>query len=335
MTTTTSFQTEHKQEVQTGLIQIQDFTTQLNAHVKNINIFYHSWGQLNKRRDNAIWICHGLTADSNAERWWPGLIGPGKTLDTNKYFIVCPNIPGSCYGSSQPAEIVDSKSGKQVQLNVKDIAQIFEKTAFKLGINKLHLLTGVSIGGFIALEWSILSRFIIKKLGLIATSYYASPWSIAINQAQLMAIENSPNNGLETARAIAMLSYRNWKVFNRTQFTVCKNRKHNAATYQRYQGKKLAKRFSTNAYKFLLNIFDSHDVADKNIPAQKKLSKVKASTLILGFSTDILFPVEEQDKLAGMLPKSTLHIIDSDFGHDAFLIETIAISKIIYQFLNK
>ncbi len=334
--TLTSTHTKQARSVNTGVIKISRFTTRQNTTLKDINIFYHSWGKLNANRDNAIWICHGLTADSNAANWWPELIGPGKIFDTEHYFVICPNLPGSCYGSSQPAELVDSESEDKVQLEIKDFAAIFEQTAQKLGINGVYMLTGASIGGFIALEFAIQTLLPVKHLCLAATSYYASPWSIAINQAQLMALEN-PNNqsGLAVARAIAMLSYRNWKVYNRTQNTIVKNKKQNAATYQRYQGKKLAGRFSSESYTFLLRAFDTHDVGRESQPAEEVLGSLQTKTLVLGFSTDILFPVEEQKALAGMLPRATLRIVNSDFGHDAFLTETKIISNIIYHFLNE
>ncbi|MFO7864279.1 MAG: alpha/beta fold hydrolase, partial [Salinivirgaceae bacterium] len=198
-------------ETQLKRIVITDFITCEGHLLKDITIAYHSWGRLNKDRNNTVLIVHGLTADSNAAKWWPGIIGKDCAFDPEKYFIICPNIPGSCYGST-PAEHIRTKNqdeSKQVQLSPHDIAMLFSKLLTSINIKNMHTLAGASIGGFIALEYAITHRHKVQNLLLIATSYYASPWNIAINEAQLMATEcNNPIHGLATARAIAMLSYR-------------------------------------------------------------------------------------------------------------------------------
>ena len=185
-----------------GKVTLRHFKTESGTELSAIRIFYHSWGKLNSRADNVIWICHGLTADSNAAAWWPGLIGPGKTFDTNKYFIICPNTPGSCYGSSTPKELksaADLPDTEKLKISARDIANMFDQMAAQLGIRQIVVLTGPSIGGFLALEWAIANTLPVKKLVLVATSYYASPWNIAINETQRMAINNQ--NKKEIGRA--------------------------------------------------------------------------------------------------------------------------------------
>ena len=321
-----------------GKVTLRHFKTESGTELSAIRIFYHSWGKLNSRADNVIWICHGLTADSNAAAWWPGLIGPGKTFDTNKYFIICPNTPGSCYGSSTPKELksaADLPDTEKLKISARDIANMFDQMAAQLGIRQIVVLTGPSIGGFLALEWAIANTLPVKKLVLVATSYYASPWNIAINETQRMAINNqNKKEGLATARAIAMLSYRSAEAYNSTQQGKNKTNEFYAATYQQYQGEKLVKRFSPDAYEFMIDLFNSHDVSRKRADAHAALSKVNIPALVIGFTHDNLFPPREQHQLTEMIPDATLQMIASDFGHDAFLTESRKVSTIIKNKLN-
>ena len=303
--------------------------------LERINIAYQTWGKLNVERDNVIWINHGLTADTNAIEWWPNMIGPGKVFDTNLYYIICPNIPGSCYGSSEPHTIILSGDEQNpIQLGPKEIAYIFHQLAQKLGFKKIYGLSGASIGGFIALEWAILAKDYIRNLFLVATSYYASPWNKALNETQRMALDNeNETEGLAAARAIALLSYRTPQKYNQTQQGYIDNSIAKAASYQRYQGEKLTKRFSIDSYRFLLNFFDLHNVAPDKKNIWNVLSEITSNTLIIIISSDLLFPPAEQIKMHRMIPFSRLISINSDYGHDAFLVETDQISDAIHTFL--
>jgi homoserine O-acetyltransferase len=199
----------------------------------------------------------------------------------------------------------------------------------------MHTLAGASIGGFIALEYAITHRHKVQNLLLIATSYYASPWNIAINEAQLMATEcNNPIHGLATARAIAMLSYRTPEIFNKSQKDINTGERHKAQSYQRYQGEKLARRFSLHSYRFMIGLFNRHNVARGRPSLKSALSQIDAQTLIISISSDILFPAKEQKTMRAMIENATLATIPSEYGHDGFLVETPRIAHIITSFLN-
>lgn len=315
-------------------VELENIKTGIGT-LDKIHIAYQTWGNLNEKRDNVIWINHGLTADTNAKEWWPNMIGPGKVFDTDLYYVICPNIPGSCYGSSEPHEItLKNTQNETVQPGPREIALIFHLMAEKLEFNQIYGLSGASIGGFIALEWAILAKEFIRNLFLVATSYYASPWNKALNETQRMALDNkNENEGLAAARAIALLSYRTPQKYNQTQQGYNTDETSKAASYQRYQGLKLTQRFTIESYRFLLNFFDRHNVSQKDKNIWNIMSGITANTLVISISSDLLFPKEEQVKMHKMIPYSTFVSINSDYGHDAFLVQIKEISNAIQSFL--
>src|SRR5689334_12619418 len=196
-----------------------------------IFIAYHSYGRLNEAKDNVVWVCHALTANSDVADWWPGLVGHDRILDPQKYFIVCANILGSCYGSTGPLS-VNPETGQPYYekfplITIRDMVRAHQLLREFLGIQKIHLMVGGSMGGYQALEWCIMEPELIEKVFLIATSARETPWGIAIHTAQRLAIEadntwqnHSPDagqKGLKAARAIAMLTYRNYQTYQLTQ----------------------------------------------------------------------------------------------------------------------
>jgi len=295
--------------------------------LRNLRIAYHTYGRLNATKDNVIWVFHALTANSNVEEWWPDLIGKGKLFDTDKYFIVCANNLGSCYGTQ--AEGIHQN---MTAITIRDMTKAHQLLKRHLQIQKIGLAIGGSQGGQQALEWAITNPFDIQKLVLLACNAKHSAWGIAFNETQRMALELG-EKGLDVARAIAMLSYRNYEMYSRTENQTSSS-KQNAATYQRHQGKKLRKRFDAQSYWILSKAMDSHDVGKERGSLEKALQKVQAQTLVIGISSDILFPVQEQQFLAKHIPCSTLHIIDSAYGHDGFLTEHEQIIKICTDFLT-
>ena len=198
-----------------------------------------------------------------------------------------------------------------------------------LQINCIELICGGSLGGQQAMEWAITEPEFIKKLFVIATNARHSAWGIAFNEAQRMAID-AGEKGLEAARAIAMLSYRNYDMYNNTQ-TDNDGRADNfsAASYQRYQGEKLKKRFDAGSYIVLSKAMDSHNVGRGRESIGHALKSIKAKTLVTGILSDILFPLAEQQFLAQHIPGAVYTEIDSRYGHDGFLIETKIISELL------
>ncbi len=210
--------------MQHRFVSSRPFTLESGAVLERLEIVYHTYGTLNPARSNVVWVCHALTANADAEAWWPGLIGSGAAINPEEYFIVCANIIGSCYGSSGPLS-ENPATGKPYyldfpRLTIRDIVQANILLRQHLGLPEIHLLMGGSMGGYQVLEWALMEPSVIRQLFLIATSAAESAWGIAIHEAQRMAIEADPSwkddsdqagrNGLKAARAIGMLTYRNY-----------------------------------------------------------------------------------------------------------------------------
>lgn len=326
------------------------FTLEIGQTLPLLEFTYHTYGQLNELGDNVVWICHALTANSDAAEWWSGLVGEGKTLDTNKYFIVCANNLGSCYGATSPRSVnpITQQSYEKYfpLITTRDMALAHESLRKELNIKSLHLLIGGSMGGQVALEWSIERPNIVRNLCVLATNARHSSWGIAFNEAQRMAIETDPTlygksedagkKGLEAARAIAMLSYRNHLTYNQTQVenSLDGMEDFRASSYQRYQGKKFRERFDALSYLSLSKSMDAHNVGRNRGGVEIALSKIFAPTLVIGIASDILFPPEEQEFIAQHIPDSDLEIIESSYGHDGFLIEYEKIGELLKNFLK-
>ncbi len=311
---------------------------------------YHTFGTLNAERDNVIWICHALTANSDCEDWWPGLVGVGCTIDPERFFIVCVNMLGSSYGSTSPKSH-NPETGKPYGLDfplvtTKDNARFFSQVADYLGIRHIRLLMGGSMGGQHCLEWACTEPGRFDLLCVLATNARHSAWGVAFNESQRMALRadstlgseapDAGKAGLEAARAIAMLSYRHYRTYVGTQSEVEEDRYDDfrASSYQRYQGYKLWKRFDPTCYYALSRGMDSHDVGRGRGGVDAALRRITSPTLVISIDTDILFPIEEQGLLSRHIPNSRLEVMHSDYGHDGFLTESVKIGEFLTDFLN-
>ncbi len=309
------------------------FNLECGAVLPALTIAYSYYGQLNTEKDNVIFVCHALTANSDVADWWPQMVGPGLAFDTDKYFVVCANILGSCYGSTGPASINPETTQPYAKnfplITVRDIVRAHQILAQHLQIKSIHLLAGGLLGGQQAMEWAIKEPEFVKNLFVIATNPRHSAWGIAFNEAQRMALEAGPT-GIEAARAIAMLSYRNYSMYDSTQTDIEeKIDDFRAAGYQRYQGLKLKKRFDPDSYYTLSKAMDTHHVGRGRNSMHEALRTIKAKTLVIGISSDILFPNMEQQFLAENITGAVYHQIDSPYGHDGFLIETNQITDLL------
>lgn len=326
------------------------FLLDCGEELSNLEIAYHTYGKLNHSKDNVVWICHALTANSDAADWWPGMIGEGCLFDPFDKYIVCANILGSCYGTTGPLSI-NKITGKAFYrsfplITMRDIVRVFEILRNHLGITKIHTITGGSIGGQQALEYAIMFPGLIKNLIFIASSAAYSPWGIAFSESQRLAIEadasffkDGPEGGLKgmrAARTIALLSYRNDQIYNKTQAEDSDEKLDGfkASSYQDYQGNKLVKRFNAYSYYTLTKLSDTHNVGRGRNGKINALQKIKAKTLAIGFSSDLLFPTYEQKFVAENVKDGKYLEIDSLYGHDGFLIETEGITKRIRKFYN-
>lgn len=323
-----------------------------SGHVlPQLDIAYHTYGTLSPERDNVIWVCHALTANSEVADWWPHTVEQGRFLDPGRYFIICANMIGSHYGSTGPLSINPSTGvpyyGSFPRITVRDVVKTFRLLADRLGIRKVKALIGSSIGGFHALEWLIEEPSFAEKAVLIATTAKASPWMIALNESQRMALRCDPTfgdksdtagaDGLKCARSIALLSYRGAPAYNATQAEVDEPNKiddFRAASYQRYQGGKLASRFNAYSYMRLTEMIDSHNVGRGRGGVERALASVKASVATVAITSDILCPVSDLELIYRHIPKASMHVISSEFGHDGFLIEHEKLNEIISKHLE-
>lgn len=310
---------------------------------------YNTFGELNEDGDNVIWVVHAFSANSNPSEWWPGVAGQHSVLDPEKYFIICANSLGSHYGSTSPLS-TNPETGVPYYhdfpvLTNRDIIQSFILLRKFLGIERIKLVVGPSLGGQQCLEWGIQEPDVFENLCLIGTNAYHSPWGIAFNESQRMAIEVDPTwknkdpraglNGMKVARSIALLSYRTALGYNLSQSE--KDHKldnYSASSYQRYQGEKLAKRFNAFSYWYLSKMMDSHNVGRDRGTIEETLNKIKAKVTVVGLESDLLFPLFEQIFLVNHIPNAELKIMDSILGHDGFLTEAEQVSGILREILS-
>jgi len=315
----------------------------------DLKIAYHTFGNLSSD-SKIVWVCHNLTANSDPTDWWSGIFGEGKLFNPDEYFIICANIIGSPYGSTSPLSINTFNNCKWFRdfplVSIRDMVRAHILLADYLSINNIDYLIGASIGGFQAIEWSIMDADRIKNLILIASSVRASPWLIASNTSQRLSIESDSSFyedietggliGLKAARSIALLTYRCSSKYNSSQLESddSKLSDFKADSYQRYQGDKLVKRFNAYSYYCLTKTLDTHNISRNRNSFERVLSDINANSLIVGISSDILFPIEEQLFIAENINNAIYRQINTDSGHDGFLIEVECLRKIIKDFID-
>ncbi len=327
------------------------FKTETGAILPSVEIAYNTWGKLNGDADNVIWICHALTANSDVESWWPGMVGRGLLFDPEKYFIVCANVLGSCYGTTGPAS-VNPQTGKQwlndfPLITVRDLVNVHEILRKHLGISEIHTIIGASIGGYQALEYSIMFPGLIHRLILLASGAKQTPWALAFSESMRLAMQadqtftsgdpDGGKKGLKAARSIALISYRTMNAYNQTQ-----NEEDNekltgfkAASYQAYQGDKLVNRFNPYSYWCLTCLSDTHNIGRGRGNIINALKSINAKVLCVGIKSDILFPTDDQKFITAHTNGAEYVEIDSFYGHDGFLIETEVVTDVVRKFWEK
>lgn len=329
----------------------QPFYTEGGGVLPELHIAYHTWGKPNAEQDNIVWIAHALTGNSDAASWWPGLVGESRLLDPDKYFIVCANVIGSCYGSTGPASI-DPRTGQPYGLDfplltIRDMVRAHRLLQRHLGIRRIRLGIGGSMGGQQIIEWAASEPELFDRIALLATNARHSPWGIAFNESQRMAIMADPTvqekhpeagaKGLEAARAVAILSYRHYHTYHRTQLDPTHDKIEDflAGSYQRYQGEKLRNRFHAHAYLTLSRAMDSHNVGRGRESVENALAQIRKPALVVAIQSDVLFPPEEQYFIARHLPEAQVETIESLYGHDGFLIEYDKIAPLVQTLLER
>ena len=321
---------------------------------------YETWGTLNPARDNAVLIVHALTGDSHVvgrpgpghatAGWWGGIVGPGLAIDTDRWFVIAPNMLGGCQGSTGPASFSPDGSewgSRFPYLTIRDQVTAQVALADALGIERFAGIVGGSMGGMHALEWAVQHPDRVERLAVLAAPATSSADQIALNSVQIEAIRidplfrggdyydesEGPYRGLALARRMALLNYRSPSELN-DRFErswqgaldpLGRGGRFAVESYLDFHGNKFTRRFDANSYITLVEAMNSHDIARGRGSLADALGAVTARTLVLGIDSDRLFPVEQQRELAAHLP-TTMHrdeaiVISSPFGHDAFLIE--------------
>ena len=340
-------------------LKIDNFTFEAGGSVSNIEVVYHTSNRNYQSGDRVVWLCHALTANSNPMDWWPEMVGKGCFIDPEKDYVVCVNIFASPYGTTGPRSIKNEEvrikncseeptqnSKFKIQnyldfpkITVRDMARLFPIVRKYIGIEKVDLLVGSSIGGFQALEWAILEPEVIKRAAFIATAPRVTPWLGAWMESQRMALEADPTfracknlaggqKGLEAARALSLISYRTFEGYNLTQAEQDEDClfAQRVASYERYQGEKLVKRdFDAYSYYYLTYSVDSHNVGRKRGGVAAALGQIQAKSIVITITSDGLFPPVEGQEWAKHIPGAEYIEIESKWGHDGFLLETEAI----------
>ncbi|MGN0188347.1 MAG: homoserine O-acetyltransferase [Candidatus Cryptobacteroides sp.] len=329
------------------------FEFESGGSLTGLKLVYHTsdvpWSRGDGRK--VVWICHALTANSDAQDWWPEMVGPGRLFDTDRHFVICVNMLCSSYGSSGPAT-VDPETGKPYfftfpKTTVRDMVRAEAILCRHLGIDRIDLMVGGSIGGFQAIEWTIMEPELVRQSVFIACGARVTPWLTAWEETQRMALEADPTfrecanlrggeAGLRCARGIAMLSYRSYKGYNTTQEEVSEDClfADRAGSYQRYQGKKLADRFDAYSYYYLSLSVDSNNAGRGRGGLQKALGSIKVKCTVVGIDSDALFPTVEQKLIASYIGNSEYFEITSAFGHDGFLLEWEQLTGIMAPLLK-
>jgi homoserine O-acetyltransferase len=335
-------------------LKIGDLTLESGELLPDVVIAYQSWGELNQAADNAILVNHALTGWADVDGWWPQMVGPGLTFDTNKYFVVCPNVIGGCQGSTGPSSLApDGKrwGSRFPVITIRDMVQAELAFTKKIGVKKYQLAVGPSLGGMRSLEWAITYPELIGAICTIGSSAVATGDQIGAASIQLRAIKSDPNfnngdyyeqsvgpiEGMGIARRIAHLTYRTESEmdvrFGR-ELQGDETGRYAVESYLDHQAQKLAKRFDANTYIALTEAMNSHDVGRDRGGVAAALATIKVPIAVVSIDTDRLFPPRLQQEIVELSPEvATLHTISSPFGHDGFLIEVESVGQIIQNAL--
>lgn len=326
------------------------FVLENGERLNDVEIAYRTWGDPANGADRAVLICHALTGSADVEAWWPNIIGTGKAFDPAYDYIICANILGSCYGTTGPASIRPGSEHRYradfPRISVRDMVELQRVLLDELGVSRLELVTGPSLGGMQALEWALSYPDRVGSLVPIGVGGRHSAWCIGVSEAQRAAIAADPNwndgyysdesppaTGLAAARMMAVCTYRSWESFDQRFGRDQKDDdQYQVQSYLRHQGKKINDRFDANSYVTLTHAMHTHDIARSRGEYEEVLASISQPVMVVSVSTDTLYPPQEQQLLVRHLPVATYEILDSAHGHDGFLIETEALGRKISRF---
>ena len=357
----------------TRLLQLPaPFRMLRGGELPEVEIAFETWGELNARQDNAILLFTGLSPSAHATSsrenpepgWWEYMVGHDKPIDTNRYFVICINSLGSCFGSTGPSSI-NPKNGDPYrlqfpELSVEDIARAGYEALRIMGINHLHSVVGASLGGMTALSYALHYPDSFDNLVSMCAAARAAPFAIAIRSLQRETIHNDPDwdngnyptyhepvEGMRLARKLGLISYRSsveWehrfardKVPEDSMERAAFGMEFQVESYLEANARKFAGTFDANSYLYLsraMDLFDVGDHEERLIALSRHATNKRA--LIVGVETDVLFPVHQQREIASMLEKSgmdvTFRALESIQGHDAFLVDKERFAPVVEEF---
>lgn len=352
----------------------EPFPLESGARLGPITVAYETYGTLNEERSNAVLVPHALTGDSHCAShfegdepgWWEGIVGPGKAIDTRRWFVICANVLGGCQGSTGPASI-NPRTGRPYGMSfpvitVGDMVRVQRELLRHLGIERVAAVIGGSMGGMQTLEWALLFPEMTGAIVPIAAPGRSSPQSIAYNEVGRQAIYmdpgwnrgdyydgEGPRRGLALARMVGMITYQSdasmWSKFGRELMNAGADQIYDLRTqfqvesYLHYQGEKLVERFDANSYIYLTRALDLFDVGRGRGGYRQALSQIRVPTLVIGISSDILYPTYQQREIAQILAEEGAPVeyreIECPYGHDGFLIEVQQMTEALQSFLEK
>lgn len=353
---------------------IANLTLESGREIASGRIAFESWGEPNADKSNAVLVLHALTGDSHAignaskqhptEGWWNGIIGPGFSINTDKFWVLAPNMLGGCQGSTGPSSL--SSTGLEYGsdfpfLTIRDQVAAQKQFADAIGVRKWAAVIGGSMGGMQAIEWAIEHPDLVERLAVIAAPPVSTADHIALNSVQVEAIMTDPafadghyydakpgfgpHRGLALARRMALLNYRSPSELNERFERSWQSNvnplggggRFAVESYLDFHGNKFTRRFDANSYIILVDAMNSHDISRDRSSIAEALSRITATTLVAGISSDRLFPIEGQkiiaDGIKSKLIGDKLHVIESAFGHDGFLIEREVVGPLIAALL--
>ena len=338
---------------ETRVLDLGPLDLELGGRLPGVTVGYRTWGTLDPDGANAVVVCHALTGSADADLWWTRLFGPGRALDPDRDFVICSNILGSCYGTTGPTS-TDPATGEPWHgtfpaITVRDMVRVQHALGARLGVRKVKLVMGGSLGGMQTLEWGLMYPELVEAMVFIASTARHSAWAIGLGEAQRQAIaadprwrdgrypeSDPPAAGLAAARAMAMLSYRSFPSFEerfarRTQSADV----YAVESYLRYQGRQLVDRFDPATYATLTRAMDTHDVSRGRGDFDEVLRGVRQPTLVVSIDSDVLYWPAEQREVARLVPGARMAVMDSVHGHDAFLIDMDRLNDMVSDFRGR
>ncbi|MFN5854920.1 MAG: homoserine O-acetyltransferase [Pseudanabaenaceae cyanobacterium] len=330
---------------------VEPLELELGGTLNQVQIAYRTWGNLNKKGDNAVLICHGFSANADADIWWDELFGEAKIFNPEQDFIVCTNVLGSCYGSTGAISI-NPETGTVYgasfpAITIRDMVRSQYELMQGLGISQWKLVIGGSMGGMQTLEWAVMYPDLVRRIVAISTSGRHSPWSIALGETQRQAIyadplwqdgnyeDNSPHHGLAIARMIATCAYYSYPNFiERFARKIDGDGNFAITNYLHQEGQKFLKRFDANVYVSLTKAMDTHDLGRDRGDYLQVLNRIYQPTLIVTTPNDLLYVPAEQEELAEVIPNAKLAELVSTHGHDAFLVDLANLNCLLQKFIN-